>query len=166
MTKTENVNQAKGSAWSEASGSELVEFALILPALLMLMSGIFWGARAFNVYETIHRAAREGARVAVAPTCFGCGSAGAFLTASGGCSGTDAIDTAITSSMAASGLPCRTGVTVSVSQHQKLDDDTTGSATQWTVVTITYPYQFTLPFTPMNMTTVNISATAQMVEEP
>ncbi len=47
-------------------GAELVEMAFVLPLLLTLLIGVFWAARAYNIYETITRAAREGARVAVA----------------------------------------------------------------------------------------------------
>ena len=51
-----------------------MEMALALPLLLTLLIGIFWGSRAYNIYETITRAAREGARVAVAPSCATCGN--------------------------------------------------------------------------------------------
>jgi Flp pilus assembly protein TadG len=165
-TEIEGLRPPRTRLWAEERAAEVVEMAFVLPLLLTLMIGIFWAARAYNIYETITRAAREGARVAVAPTCFGCGSNGAFLTASSGCSATDAIDLAVINSMAASGMPCKTGVTVSVSQHQALGDDTAGSSTQWTVVTVKYPFQFVLPFTSVSMTTLNISTTAQMVEEP
>lgn len=168
MTRVElqTGSSANGRARARERGSEILELAFILPLLLTLLIGIFWAARAYNVYETITRAAREGARVAVAPTCFGCGSSGAFLTASGGCSSTDAVTAAIIGSMSASALPCTTGVTVSVTQHQKLQQDVSGSNTQWTTVQVTYPFQFTLPFTSVNMTKINISSTVQMVEEP
>src|SRR5260370_8971396 len=56
-------------------GAELVEMAFVLPLLLTLLIGVFWAARAYNIYETITRAAREGARVAVAPSCSACGNA-------------------------------------------------------------------------------------------
>ena len=150
--------------WVEERAAEMVELALILPLLLTLLIGIFWAARGYNIYETVTRAAREGARVAVAPTCFGCGNT--FVSTPGGCDSTDAVGLAITGSLSASGLPCTPAVTVSVQQHQKLGDDVAGSNTEWTVVTVTYPYQFVLPFTSVNMTTVNISSTVQMVEEP
>src|SRR5215470_15150057 len=57
-------------------GVELVEFAFILPLLLTLLIGIFWVGRAYNVYQTITRAAREGAQTAVARTCACCGGCG------------------------------------------------------------------------------------------
>src|SRR5260370_29718891 len=53
-------------------GTELVEMAFVLPLLLTLLIGIFSRSRAYNIYETITRAAREGARVTVAPTCATC----------------------------------------------------------------------------------------------
>ena len=40
------------------TGAELVEMAFVLPILLMLLLGIFYFARAYNIYETMTRAAR------------------------------------------------------------------------------------------------------------
>src|SRR5260370_31951934 len=57
-------------------GAELVEMAFALPILLTLLLGIIWFARAYNIYETMTRAAREGARVAVAPACSACSGGG------------------------------------------------------------------------------------------
>jgi Flp pilus assembly protein TadG len=55
-------------------GQEIVEFAFTVPLLLMAMFAIMWGSRTYNTYQTMTRAAREGARYAVAPTCALCGS--------------------------------------------------------------------------------------------
>ena len=46
-------------------GQALVEFAIVLPMLLLLLLGIVDFARAWNVYEVLTDAAREGARIAV-----------------------------------------------------------------------------------------------------
>jgi Flp pilus assembly protein TadG len=46
-------------------GQALVEFAIVLPALLLLLMGIVDMARAWNIYEVITDAGREGARRAV-----------------------------------------------------------------------------------------------------
>jgi len=46
-------------------GQGLVEFALILPLLLLLLMGIFDFARGIYAYNTVSNAAREGARVAI-----------------------------------------------------------------------------------------------------
>src|ERR1700731_2477066 len=55
-------------------GSEIAEAALVLPIFFMLMIGIYWFGRAFNIYSTINHAAREGARLAVARNCATCGT--------------------------------------------------------------------------------------------
>jgi Flp pilus assembly protein TadG len=44
-------------------GAELIEFALILPLILILLMGIFDFGLAFQRYEVITNAAREGARL-------------------------------------------------------------------------------------------------------
>jgi len=55
-------------------GAELFEFAVVVPLLWTLLLGAYWMGRAYNVYHTIARAAREGARCAVLPSCATCGS--------------------------------------------------------------------------------------------
>jgi hypothetical protein len=54
--------------------SEIAETAMILPLFFMIFLAIFWFGQAFRIYGTITRAAREGARAAVAPACTTCGS--------------------------------------------------------------------------------------------
>lgn len=49
-------------------GQSLVEMAIVLPILLALLVGIFEMGRAWNVYQVLTNAAREGARSAVIPT--------------------------------------------------------------------------------------------------
>src|SRR5437868_15189560 len=63
------------SGANREKGAEIVEFAAVVPLLFMLLFAIFWGARVFNIYQTMTRAAREGARYAAAPTCALCGNA-------------------------------------------------------------------------------------------
>jgi Flp pilus assembly protein TadG len=46
-------------------GQALVEFALVAPILLLLILGLVDFARAWNAYQVITDAAREGARAAV-----------------------------------------------------------------------------------------------------
>jgi Flp pilus assembly protein TadG len=48
-------------------GAELVEFAIILPLLLLLMAGIVDFALLFHSYQVTTNAAREGARLAMLP---------------------------------------------------------------------------------------------------
>ncbi len=54
------------------SGQAMVEFALVLPILLLIMVGILEFARAWNLHQVMTDAVREGARRAVLandPTC-------------------------------------------------------------------------------------------------
>jgi Flp pilus assembly protein TadG len=147
---------ARNSNWRGEHGAELVEMAFVLPLLLTLLIGIFWGARAYNIYETITRAAREGARVAVAPSCATCGNASPSSSTI-----QTAVDNVLASAnMATSGSGL---VTVNIQQHQALNLDPLNTNAQWTVISITYPFQFTLPFTSIG--TVNISTQVQMLEE-
>ena len=143
--------------WSAEAGAELVEFAFVLPLLLTLLIGIFWFARAYNVYETIVRAAREGARAAVTPTCSTCGDAFPNSTT---------VQTAVTNSLAASGMATSgTGISINVQQHQQLNLDASNPSALWTVVTVTYPFAFNVPFISSSITTVSMTTQAQMVEE-
>jgi hypothetical protein len=60
---------------SGTGGSEIAEAALVIPIFFMIMLGIYWFGRAFDVYATINHAAREGARLGTASTCASCGAA-------------------------------------------------------------------------------------------
>jgi Flp pilus assembly protein TadG len=52
-------------------GAELIEFALVLPLLLLVMMGIVDFGFLFQRYEVLTNAAREGARLAVLPGGYG-----------------------------------------------------------------------------------------------
>lgn len=150
-------------AWKETQAAEIVEMAFVIPVLLTLVIGIFWAGRAYNIYETITRAAREGARAAVTPTCSTCGDT--FPTST-------TVSTAVTNSLAASGMQTSgTGITINVQQHQQLNLDANNPSALWTVVSVTYPFSFNLPISlptrACGSTTAQLclSTTAQMVEE-
>ncbi len=49
----------------QTRGQALIEFALILPLLILLLLGIFDFGRAVYAYNTVNNAAREGARLAI-----------------------------------------------------------------------------------------------------
>ena len=59
----------------DAAGAEIAEAAVVLPLLFMLLFGIMWFARAFNIYTTVNRAARLGALAESANSCATCGNA-------------------------------------------------------------------------------------------
>jgi len=58
---TRRIHSGRGSA----GGQALVEFALILPVILLLVVGVLEFARAWNLHQVMTDAAREGARRAV-----------------------------------------------------------------------------------------------------
>lgn len=51
--------------WGDAKGQSLVEFALIMPLLLLIITGLFDVARATWQENTLAYAAREGTRYAI-----------------------------------------------------------------------------------------------------
>jgi Flp pilus assembly protein TadG len=53
--------------WRSDEAAQLVEFALVLPLLLLVMLGIAEFGFIFQRYEVLTNAAREGARIAVLP---------------------------------------------------------------------------------------------------
>jgi hypothetical protein len=53
--------------WDSENGSQLVEFALVLPLLLLVVLAIADFGFIFMRFEVVTNAAREGARVAVLP---------------------------------------------------------------------------------------------------
>jgi len=178
---------------TETNGSEIAEAALVLPILFMLLLGIYWFGRAFNIYATINHAAREGARVAVAPQCATCaggnplcaGGHNCFLT-------TDQIADQVTQALQASHLDpgqvtnlgttrtaCGGGVSsctlptagkpqMCVYYNVQLPNTLpagSGAPACGIAVQFQYPYQFFLPFTSLNMQRIMLNAGVQMTGE-
>lgn len=136
--------------WDERA-SEVLEFALIVPLLFTVMLGVFWCARAYNVYETITRAAREGVRFGVAPNCASCGNK----------LPTDSeIQQVINASLKASALdPSQTSPNPIAIARTPVGSDVDVS------VSFSYPYRFYLPFTSVNLTSLQIATSVHMREE-
>src|SRR5688572_15983354 len=59
--------KTRRARWQCERGSELIEFALVAPILLLLLAGIFDFGMMFRTFEAVTNAAREGARVGVLP---------------------------------------------------------------------------------------------------
>lgn len=167
--------------WQEDSGAELVEAAFVLPLLLMLLMGIFWLARAYNVYETITRAAREGARYAVLPSCATCNPANqmtesytsAGTTSSPAClsNPTYEFTNYVAPSLIASHLdPSNTVVQQTYCQQAVVMNPTSDSSSQQCGIEVSfkYPIQLAIPFTSLNASTINIptSVTMRMENQP
>jgi TadE-like protein len=161
--------------------SEIAEAALVLPLAFMILLGIYWFGRAFNVYATINHAAREGARVAVAQTCATCGNAppNAINVA-------DAVTQALKASSVdpnqitpyLPALSSCSGTVLNCSVHSKMNictnvwvqnppNTATGLGPQACGVAIVfqYPYRFPLPFTSLNNQTIMLTADVQMAGE-
>jgi Flp pilus assembly protein TadG len=105
------------------SGQNLVEFALVVSMLLLLVVGIAEFARAWNVYQIVTNAAREGARLASLP--IGFTNAAAV---------TDRVNSYLTS-----GHLDPNATTVAIGRAGV--DGGTGTQVS---VTVSYPYQFLL----------------------
>ncbi len=140
-------------------GAEIVEFAVVLTALLMLLIGIIWIGRAYNIYQTITRAAREGARFALAPSCATCGNT--FPTDT-------EVQNVIKGALTASSLdPTKTVPPIgslTIQRNQPLDPkDNPLYQFSGVVVSFGYPVNLPIPFT--TPVTFTVSTTVQMRQE-
>jgi Flp pilus assembly protein TadG len=178
----------------EEAGAELVEAAIVIPLLLMLLLGIFWMGRAYNVYETITRAAREGARYAVLPSCASCTPAN-VTTETYTSAGTSTSQACVSNPTSNPGLPtaynsssfptyeCAYYVAPSLAasdldptkmknycQQAVVVNPTSPAAAQQCGIQVSfkYPIQLLIPFTSVNATTINIptSVTMRMENQP
>jgi Flp pilus assembly protein TadG len=164
------------AAGTEAA--EIAEAALVLPIVFMLLFGIIWFGRAFNVYTTITYAAREGAQVAAQPSCATCGNASK--------TGSDVatrviqvlqashIDTSSGKIHSYTPVPAPVGGTcgalgtssdpsgVTLYTNVQLNPGSLGPPACGVVVTFQYPFQFYFPFTSLNNQIINLKADAQM----
>ena len=160
-----------------ADGAEIAEAALVLPLVFMLLLGIVWFGRAFNIYSTIQQAAQQGAVTAARATCATCSPGNNPPT-------DNMVDSATTAVMQASNLDltqiiangpsplsCQntsTAATCTTSSHniticrQALLNSTTTPPLQCgTVVAFQYPFTFNFPGTSLNMQKIILSAQAQ-----
>ncbi len=147
--------------WRKASderGVELLEAALVLPLLLTLLLGMFWLGRAYNVYQTATRAAREGARFTLASSCSTCGNA--FPTDS-------EVTTVINNALSAASMdPTKVNPAISIQRRQVLNpSDPAINQVQGVVVSFGYPMKLSIPFTTLSATTITITAQVQMRQE-
>jgi TadE-like protein len=140
-------------------GAEIFEFALVAPLLLMLLIGIFWIGRAYNVYSTITRAAREGARYAVLPSSVAAGNVPPDALSASCSTNTNTYNNFIVPALTADGLDpqnvksyCQKAVFLQNTYPQQCGVS----------ISFLYRVQLAIPFTSLNATTINIPANAQM----
>jgi Flp pilus assembly protein TadG len=158
--------------------SQIAEAALVLPIVFMLLFGIIWFGRAYNIYTTITYAAREGARVAAQPSCATCGNApndaadvATRVTQVLQASHIDPLKiNAYTPNPAPVGGSCgalttRTNKNVTLYTNVQLNPGSLGPQDCGVVVSFQYPFQFRFPFTSLNNQLVNLKAAVEMQVE-
>ena len=104
-------------------GAALLEMAFTLPLLLLISVGIFEFGRAFEVWQVLTNAAREGARVAVLPGI------------------SDAMVTARVQQYANAGV-LDVGVTPTVTVQRDSTISYGSGTASGSKVTVTYPFKF------------------------
>jgi Flp pilus assembly protein TadG len=152
------VSRVRGIAAADL-GAEMFEFALVVPLLVMLLIGIVWIGRAYNVYVTITRAAREGVRYAVLPSSFAAGNNYADTLSASCATNTNSYTKYVVPALQADGLdPSK----VQNYCQQTVWLENTYPKQCGVVVSFSYPVQMEIPFTTLNATTFNIHTQAQM----
>jgi len=157
-------------------GAEIAEAALVLPLVFMLLLGIVWFGRAFNIYSTITQAAQQGAITAARDSCATCGNAVPQPTTVDGVVvavlKASSLDSGQIKQAANPGLqPCPsppapagsctlTGNNIWVCSSVLLNSPTE-PAQCGAMVSFQYPFTFFLPFTSLNLQQVVMSAQAQ-----
>ncbi len=100
-------------------GTALLEAAVTIPILLLIAVGIFEFGRAYQTWQVLTNAAREGARVSVLPS-----------------GDSDSVTAVVRNYMTSGGLTAAAAATVSVNRNAAVGAN---SASQ---ITVDYPFQF------------------------
>lgn len=141
----------------EDVGAELVEAAVVIPILLMLLLGIVSFGRAWDVYQTITRAAREGAKQAVLTPCADSSYCPGATTYTATDIWTNFVDPVLQSAHMDPTQVANPSIV-----YVQLDPNDTTPHICGVRLTYDYPYTFLVPFTSVNLTTINLSTTVQM----
>lgn len=152
--------------WEERA-AELVEFGLVVTFVIApMVLGLISMARAFNTYEAMQRAAREGARVALARSCGSCGDALPTVTN---------VENAVLNALTASSLQassvtipsqCTSNLSTKICYERDIVLNSGDSVTELGVVVgFTYPLSLNIPFTTFHALSFNVSPHVQMREE-
>jgi len=117
------MTRSQHRSWRSERGQALLETALALPIVLLVSVGIFEFGRAYQVFQVMTNAAREGARLAVIP-----GATDSDVTAR--------VQNYLTAGMVANA----SSATVNIDHSQTVSiGANTAPATQ---VTVQYPFSF------------------------
>ncbi len=115
-------------------GAQIAEFAAVAPLLVMMIFGILWFGRAFNIYTTVNHAARAAAEAAAIHTCATCSN----TLPTQATIKTNVVDPIFKAARLDSDPP---SLTFTLTQGQPLDPNSTVFGP---VVTMSYPYNFKL----------------------
>jgi Flp pilus assembly protein TadG len=132
-------------------GTQIAEFAVVLPILVFLSMVVTEGAAFIRTYQIIDNAAREGARIATLPE--------NQCTVTPCTTINNAIKSVVVNYANNNGVPLTTG-NVTVNQNGSIPT-ASGISLSASTVTVTYPYQlpyFTFPGLPNPL---NLVATAE-----
>lgn len=141
--------------WAE-SGQALLEAALTLPLLLLVSVGIFEFGRAYQTWQVLTNAAREGARVAVLPN----------TTPSD-------VQSRVVAYLQSGQLSNANAATISVNQNVPISVGSTTAPAS--LVTVNYPFSFIVlnpvarlvtPGSKLGGAPLTLSASAEMRNEP
>jgi len=157
-------------------GAEIAEAALVLPLVFMMLLGIVWFGRAFNIYATISQAAQQGAILAARPSCATCAAGNTFPTDASVAGAVKAVMQASNldpTQIINPGLPaptlcanppgaCATNSNISICRNATLNTPVGTQTPQCgTVVSFQYPFKFYLPFTSLNLNQIVLTANAE-----
>ncbi|HUZ45082.1 MAG TPA: TadE family protein [Terriglobia bacterium] len=143
--------------WTEEVGAELFEAALVLPVLLTLLFGIISFGRAYNVYQTITRAAREGARELVLTTCASCSATGMQSYTA------DQVKTNfVKPAISAANLDASKIDSTYTTTYVWLDPNESPPSICGVKISFDYPYTIDIPFTSQRLSTLTLRAQVQM----
>jgi Flp pilus assembly protein TadG len=135
------------------NGASIVEAALTLPIMFLILFGILMFGRAFNIYQTITDAAREGARFSTQP----CSQAATALDCSGqsfSCTFGELPSSAKVQSCVQRYLSADSITSSTINVNQSTPITVNGAALKYTSVQVTVPFNFIyLPFGTINLTT-------------
>ncbi len=179
-------SSSRSTLLRDSSGSEIAEAAVVLPILFMLLMAIFWFGRAFSIYGTMDRAAREGVRTASVPACANCD---APCTWQGSLLPCDAmVVTAVDDALIAAHLdpaqvlpsppnplpqacpvavPAGTCATAAgggftICRNVRLNQSGSSPPVCGAIISFQYPYQVPLPFTSLNNQKVLLRTQVEM----
>jgi Flp pilus assembly protein TadG len=150
------------STWTGERGAEHLEFTFVVVLLLTMIFGIFWFARAYNVHQTMTRAAREGARMAALPSSFADGNS--FLDSANVTKSESVVFANHIAPVLLSANLDPDHVTGYSQQVRWLNPGDTNQQCG-VVISFSYPFTFHIPFTPLNLATIHLSTQVQMRRE-